>query len=842
MEEVKRVDGSDVGKYTTIAAPDQNTVYISYYDEENHSVKFISSFNGGTTWNTPVSVYTAPDEIKNISMAAVDDTIWIGYWAGDWDLDLGLLIDLLEQMGVDVSFLEPVLDTLSGFVPAAQWTLERLMVVKSSDAGKNWEDPEEIIWFIDGPEVTDIPYGLTASWRNHGISMAAPDKDTVFISYVLDIACQGALMVSRSTDGGDSWPAYDYSIVMVGTPANGLGGDPSLSALDEDTVYITYQLSFGIPGLDFLSIGFLLVAKSQPLWGGAFASTVWVPSVPFAAIPLAAWQIFTFPMFDLGSCTSLDALDEQHVYASYNMRLPDTEAMLRLLIDYLYEEIMSALDPSDLIDMLPVDDATKETLETLAEAVTMDLLIDAILDLVPLDDLKDALVEGIAAVCDLMGIVAEFVTEEIIAPPLEAVIAPLLEDLLNGLGLPDFLDYIDIDLIIEQFVSSILPCSVEYPHLMFSRLIFSLDDLLDLLPGLPADLDLDSAPAVYLPFKSVDRDSRRGNHNSIAAADENNIFISYFDEEEGYLMEARSADGGDTWVTEIMDTDVTCGEYSSINAVKTDTTIFIFISYNAHHSPGKLKFLAHTPGPQTYYPGTFSLDTDADEEVDTVNFVLSDLDSDGDIDRLELSLDGTFGLGDLFRQTDGMLQVVSDERLDAGPGSSTSKIILLGAHRFDVTFQHQVGAGQATVSITAKWYIGTIKVDIDEDQIDNVLDFCLVDHNSDGLFTFINLDCNDSGFYTVSSPDEEHLSGDLVDCDGLAMRVTFRKNASSVALDGGSIIDVARKRGENQWLLSVPGTARWGDVQDMVRIKIASPDTVQPGFYTINGKLEQVGV
>ena len=252
--------------------------------------------------------------------------------------------------------------------------------------------------------------------------------------------------------------------------------------------------------------------------------------------------------------------------------------------------------------------------------------------------------------------------------------------------------------------------------------------------------------------------------------------------------------------------------------------------------------------PRPGYEGTFTIDADGDQvAADTVDFALSDYDSDGLYDIINLSI------GDDPLNVDYNDPDTSDGDVLWTPGPPTTSdndehaasgsIIKLGYHYFLVEFDKNPPEPGNTddAQITSRWYVGTYNIDIDGDQIDNVLDYVFVDPNSNGLFTILNLDCNDSGTYTTSSPDEELSSGDMADMDGQLVQVTFPMNplySPSVTLTDGRIITVTR-RNANQWLLLVPTIADVGGEQDQIEIKIAHPDDGAPGFFEVTGVLEQ---
>lgn len=235
--------------------------------------------------------------------------------------------------------------------------------------------------------------------------------------------------------------------------------------------------------------------------------------------------------------------------------------------------------------------------------------------------------------------------------------------------------------------------------------------------------------------------------------------------------------------------------------------------------------------------GTFTIDADGDEAADdTVYFALSDTDSNGLYDRINLSIaDQDFGDGN-----PSDLQVLWDPTASTSTDdehASDGSCVKLGYHKFLVELDPNPPADGEDARITSRWYIGTFEVDIDGDQIDEILDFCLVDPgNSDGIYEKINFDCDDSNSYEA---DEVFESGDLMALDGLRMQIEFPKNAAYVKLIDGRIIRVCRIA-RNKWLFIVPAAADPDEIQDTLRIKIAAPDDLKPGFYKVRGYIEPV--
>jgi hypothetical protein len=170
--------------------------------------------------------------------------------------------------------------------------------------------------------------------------------------------------------------------------------------------------------------------------------------------------------------------------------------------------------------------------------------------------------------------------------------------------------------------------------------------------------------------------------------------------------------------------------------------------------------ILHVPDPGTTIVYTalesWQIDADGDETAeDHVFFVLSATGSTAVIDTIDISIgDTVFGEGALG---DGLVNYdaannTNDERFTLADFPS-GKVVTLGTHNFLVEFETDPETDEDDACITARWYIGTLPVDVDNDQLDESLDFVLIDHNSDGLFTVFELDGNDSGGYSI---DEVH--------------------------------------------------------------------------------------
>ncbi|UCE37950.1 MAG: thrombospondin type 3 repeat-containing protein [Thermoplasmata archaeon] len=140
-----------------------------------------------------------------------------------------------------------------------------------------------------------------------------------------------------------------------------------------------------------------------------------------------------------------------------------------------------------------------------------------------------------------------------------------------------------------------------------------------------------------------------------------------------------------------------------------------------------------------WYNGTFEIDADDDGlPDDVIYFVLSDMDSDGVYDTMNLSLDSTYGQGDL---DDGNVTTGNDE------GITASDFLTLGdSLEFSVEFDSSptVDTNDARIQ-SNEWYKGNFTIDGDGDgtvETQNVY-FVLSDTNSDGVYDAMDISIGD---------------------------------------------------------------------------------------------------
>ncbi|MEK7873824.1 MAG: DUF11 domain-containing protein, partial [Chloroflexota bacterium] len=165
---------------------------------------------------------------------------------------------------------------------------------------------------------------------------------------------------------------------------------------------------------------------------------------------------------------------------------------------------------------------------------------------------------------------------------------------------------------------------------------------------------------------------------------------------------------------------------ASNNTATSGTTVISFTP-----GSGAMTFSA------TWFTGSLTLDTSFSGSIgDTLYYALTDTNSDGVYDRLDLSLGN-----DTFAQGGNLSNAIvstsgDDERLLASEG--LSKDITLGAQLFTVRFRQNPGNGAVgdDVSITSKtWYKGMFTIDVDADgNANDTVNFVLIDTNSDGLY------------------------------------------------------------------------------------------------------------
>ena len=255
-----------VGMYTSIYAVDGDKIFISYQDIGNQKLKFAKSTDGGNTW----AIQTIPSSSggTHSSIQASDaSNIFISYLHGGPSVRLAKSTNggnswsintiATSFVGVGSTSLHIAGNTL--FVSYLRDTTgsaeENLMFTKSTDWGSTWVSPIKVH--------TDYQ-GATASYTGHDSSLYALDASKIFISFTsfkwVDLGSVSSLMFAKSTDGGATWNVQsltDEAYTEYGT---------SLYAVDENNILIGY------PSYNYAGKGFAKFAKPYKS-SGAFTSS-----------------------------------------------------------------------------------------------------------------------------------------------------------------------------------------------------------------------------------------------------------------------------------------------------------------------------------------------------------------------------------------------------------------------------------------------------------------------------------------------------------------------------------------------------------------------------------------
>lgn len=193
------------------------------------------------------------------------------------------------------------------------------------------------------------------------------------------------------------------------------------------------------------------------------------------------------------------------------------------------------------------------------------------------------------------------------------------------------------------------------------------------------------------------------------------------------------------------DETIASGEDVRLGDYYTFTVAFV-------SNPGALLASVASITSKTWFTGTFTIDSDGDEAADDIAyFVLSDSDSDGRYDIMDIETDdgpgspNTLGEGTLSGQNPRQTGVNDDERLGIGTGGGNaggSAEVRLGSHIFTVSFDNNPAAPTRTndARVTSRWYAGTL----------DGLPFVQVSPTSNGLYTVLEYDANSSGSYDAS--------------------------------------------------------------------------------------------
>jgi hypothetical protein len=162
-----------------------------------------------------------------------------------------------------------------------------------------------------------------------------------------------------------------------------------------------------------------------------------------------------------------------------------------------------------------------------------------------------------------------------------------------------------------------------------------------------------------------------------------------------------------------------------------------------------------------WYEGTFTIDGNGDGvvEANNVHYVLSDTDSDGIYDTMDISIgDEDYGEDDLGNF---IVDFSSSDNSDDENLTAQTNITLGDYFLFTVDFDGAPNQGAIDANITSnEWYVGTFTIDAEGDGIaDDTIHYVLTDSDSDGLYDTMDISCTDQ-FY-----GEGDVNDDLVDFD-----------------------------------------------------------------------------
>jgi hypothetical protein len=143
-----------------------------------------------------------------------------------------------------------------------------------------------------------------------------------------------------------------------------------------------------------------------------------------------------------------------------------------------------------------------------------------------------------------------------------------------------------------------------------------------------------------------------------------------------------------------------------------------------------------------WYEGTFNIDLDGDGTIgggELANYALSDTDSNGMYDTMDISVDDTT-YGEGLSLADGLATTDNDERVMA-VGFPTTEIVL-ETHNFLIRLIENPHTQVSDAGIWSwEWYTGSMTLDWDGDgALDlNILQFCISDRNSNGVYDRVDL-------------------------------------------------------------------------------------------------------
>lgn len=209
---------------------------------------------------------------------------------------------------------------------------------------------------------------------------------------------------------------------------------------------------------------------------------------------------------------------------------------------------------------------------------------------------------------------------------------------------------------------------------------------------------------------------------------------------EGNLGDATLVSGNDERITQ--DKTITIG-----------TTLRFLATFQG--SPGGLNKDA-TLKNSDLYTGTLMVDLGIDGVADdTVNFAISDVDSDGLYDTIDLSLANEVYREDL--PLDGYVDTDNnDERM------STSGLVRIGAFHYDLAYVPNPHVASIDVVLTTQqWYLGSFLIDADADgEVNETINFLISDLDSNGVYDNMDLSLGDLSF------DEGDMADGVLSSDG----------------------------------------------------------------------------
>ncbi len=215
----------NTGVTPSITAVNTETIFISYQNSTDSSLKFAKTTDGGDNWDTsvvagsnigPPTSITAAD--TNTIFIANRHTPSLSLWVA-YSTDGGInwnnrSIDTQTDVGWFSSII--AVDANNVFMSYNREQTDELKFAKSTDGGYNWD------WIVVD---TDGDVGQTTS-------IDAVDTSTIFISY--RHRGNNDLKFAKSTDSGSTWN-YTY-VDTVGD----VGQTNSIKSLDANTILISY--------------------------------------------------------------------------------------------------------------------------------------------------------------------------------------------------------------------------------------------------------------------------------------------------------------------------------------------------------------------------------------------------------------------------------------------------------------------------------------------------------------------------------------------------------------------------------------------------------------------------